>query len=78
MLKLNPNKEFVKNMKKSIEKNKFHCPCQIIKNEDSICAPAILGYPDLIMEDEVCGYSKKNRYGQNCCCNLYIAEGDDI
>lgn len=36
-IKLNSNKEFVKELKKEIKNNNGYCPCKIEKTEDTIC-----------------------------------------
>lgn len=37
MIKLNPDKEFVKNFKEKLKENQGFCPCRIIKNVDTKC-----------------------------------------
>lgn len=37
MIILNPDKEFVKNLKQDIKNNRGYCTCVIVKNEDTIC-----------------------------------------
>lgn len=34
---VNPDEEFVRNLKKRIKDNGKHCPCQIEKNKDTKC-----------------------------------------
>ena len=36
-MKLNPDKEFVKEVGKRIKANEGHCPCVIVKTPDTIC-----------------------------------------
>ena len=36
-INVNPDSEFVKEMRKKIKENNGHCPCSIIKNEDTKC-----------------------------------------
>jgi len=36
-IKVNPDKEFVKEIRKKIKQNDGYCPCRIIKNEDTKC-----------------------------------------
>ena len=37
MIKLNPDKEFVKQFREKLKENQGHCPCRLIKNEDTKC-----------------------------------------
>lgn len=37
MIKLNPDKEFVRNFKEKLKENQGFCPCRIIKNADTKC-----------------------------------------
>ena len=37
MLRINPDKEFVKEMREKIKENSGYCPCLLDKNEDTIC-----------------------------------------
>ena len=38
---LNPDEEFVRNLKKRIKENNKFCPCQVNKNRDTKC-PCLL------------------------------------
>jgi ferredoxin-thioredoxin reductase catalytic subunit len=37
MIKLNPNDEQVKEVRKALKENDGYCPCAIFKNEDTKC-----------------------------------------
>ena len=37
MIKLNPDKEFVKDFKEKLKESQGYCPCRLIKNEDTKC-----------------------------------------
>lgn len=36
-IQVNPDKEFVHEMKKRIKENNGYCPCSLVKNEDTKC-----------------------------------------
>lgn len=55
----NPDKEFVKEVKKAIKNNGGHCPCSLIKNKDTKCMCKAF------REQEEEGY---------CTCGLYMKE----
>lgn len=57
---LNPDKDFVEEMRKLIAANDGHCPCAIIKNEDSLC---------------MCKDFREQESGE-CHCGLYIKSED--
>ena len=54
----NPDKEFVKDIKKRIKDNGGHCPCQIEKTKDTKC---------------MCKSLKEQESGY-CHCGLYYKE----
>lgn len=37
MIKLNPNDEQVKEVRKALKENDGYCPCAVFKNEDTKC-----------------------------------------
>lgn len=55
-IRLNPDKEFVHEMRKQIEDNNGYCPCSILKNPDTKC---------------MCKEFREMREGM-CHCGLYI------
>lgn len=58
MIKENPDKEFVKEMKKAIKNNNGYCPCQIEKSPDTKC---------------MCKEFREMKSGM-CHCGLYFKE----
>lgn len=60
-IKLNNNKELVKEIRKKIEENGGYCPCSLIKNEDTKC---------------MCKEFREMKYGK-CHCGLYIKVNND-
>lgn len=55
-IKLNNNKELVKEIRKKIKENGGYCPCSLIKNEDTKC---------------MCKEFREQNSGE-CHCGLYI------
>ena len=57
---LNPDKEYVREMKKKLKDNGGYCPCSLVKNADTKC---------------MCKDFKESESGM-CHCGLYIKEGE--
>lgn len=57
-IRLNTDKEYVKNMREKLKENGGYCPCKIIKNEDTKC---------------ICKEFLEQGLGP-CHCGLYIKE----
>ena len=61
----NPDKDFVKEIRKKLKENNGHCPCSLIKNEDTKC---------------VCKEFKEQiakGISGECHCGLYIAAANN-
>ena len=54
---LNPDEEFVKQIKKKIKQSNGYCPCSIIKSPDTKC---------------MCKEFKESKEPGMCHCGLYI------
>lgn len=59
-IKLNPEKDFVVEMRRKIKENNGYCPCSVIKNEDTKC---------------ICKDFFRMEEG-TCHCGLYIKTKD--
>ena len=57
-IRLNTDKEYVKNIREKLKANSGYCPCKIIKNEDTKC---------------ICKEFLEQGLGP-CHCGLYIKE----
>ena len=57
-VKVNPDKEFVAEMKRQIKENNGHCPCSLVKNADTKC---------------MCKEFREMEEG-TCHCGLYFKE----
>lgn len=58
---LNPDKEYVNEVRKKLKQNNNYCPCKLVKNKDTKCM-----CKEFIEQDEgMCG------------CGLYIKIKDD-
>lgn len=57
-IKLNPDGEYVREMREKIRENEGYCPCSIIKNDDTRC---------------MCKAFREMTSG-TCHCGLYIKE----
>ena len=55
-IRLNPDKEFVREMRMKLKKNNGHCPCSLIRNNDTKC---------------MCKEFREMEEG-TCHCGLYI------
>lgn len=55
-IKLNSDKELVKNIRKRLKENDNYCPCRLIKSEDTKC---------------MCKEFREQEEGE-CHCGLYI------
>lgn len=58
MIKLNTDKEFVKQFKEKLRANNNYCPCRLVKNEDTKC---------------MCKEFREQQDGW-CHCGLYYKE----
>lgn len=56
MIKLNDNKELVKEIKQKLKENNGHCPCSLIKTDDTKC---------------MCKEFREQNTGE-CHCGLYV------
>ena len=54
-IEINPDKEFVREMKREIKENNGHCPCQLERTKDTLC---------------MCKEFREMEEG-TCCCGLY-------
>lgn len=59
-IKINPDKEFVREMKQAIKDNNGHCPCRIERSKDTLC---------------MCKSFREMDEG-TCHCGLYIKYKD--
>lgn len=57
-ISINPDKDFVANMRKALKDNNGFCPCTIVRNEDTKC---------------MCKEFREMKEGI-CHCGLYIKE----
>lgn len=64
-IKLNPDKEVVKDIKEGLKKKGGYCPCRLEKTEDNKCM--CKEFKDQIADPEFEGY---------CHCMLYYKEKD--
>ena len=62
-ININPDKEFVNDMRKALKDNNGFCPCSLEKNEDTKCM--CKEFRDQIADPEFEGY---------CHCRLYYKE----
>jgi hypothetical protein len=70
MLKLNPDKEYRKNILKKIKENDNYCCCQLEKTKNSLCSLVFRDvFPEQIHFDELCYNGAKEK---QCFCNVYI------
>ncbi len=58
---LNPDKDFVREIKQQIKKNNGYCPCSIVKNSDTKC---------------MCKEFREMESGM-CHCGLYIKKKNE-
>lgn len=56
MIKLNENKELVKEIKQKLKENNGYCPCSLFKTKDTKC---------------MCKEFKEQNIGE-CQCGLYV------
>ena len=56
MIKLNDNKELVKEIKQKLKENNGYCPCSLIKTDDTKC---------------MCKEFREQNTGE-CHCGLYV------
>lgn len=59
---VNPDKDFVKEVKKAIKDNGGHCPCSLIKNKDTKC---------------ICKEFREQDEEGYCKCGLYMKKFED-
>lgn len=59
-IKLNPDKEFVKNFREKLKENDGYCPCRISKTPDTKC---------------ICKEFREQEEGE-CHCGLYYKTKD--
>lgn len=57
---LNPDKEYVEEVRRKLEDNNYYCPCSLVKNKDTKC---------------MCKEFREMKSGM-CHCGLYIKEED--
>ena len=57
-IRINPDKEYAREVKKQLKANGNHCPCSLFKNEDTKC---------------MCKEFREMEEGM-CRCGLYIKE----
>ena len=62
-IKLNPDEEFVREMKRQLKDNSGYCPCALIKNQDTKCM--CKQFREQIADPDFEGY---------CHCMLYYKE----
>ena len=60
IVKVNPDKEYVREVRKKLKANNGYCPCAITKTEDTKC---------------MCREFREMKSGV-CSCGLYIKEDD--
>jgi len=60
-IKLNPDKEFVKEFKEKLKENDGYCPCRLFKNPDTKC---------------ICKEFREQEEGE-CHCGLYYKIKED-
>jgi len=65
IIKENPDKAFVREMRQALRKNNGYCPCALVKNQDSKCKCKNF-------RDQV----ERNEPGP-CECGLWIAYDED-
>lgn len=68
-LHLNRNKVHTNNILKALKVTGGFCPCQIIKNEQSLCKFSEGYLPETIDVSELCKNGIKE---ENCHCSLYL------
>lgn len=61
----NPDKEYVKEIRKKLKENQGYCPCRLVKNEDTKCK--CKEFRDMVANNEV----------GECHCGLFIAVAID-
>lgn len=57
-IKMNPDREFVEQIRKALKENNGYCPCSLVKNEDTKC---------------MCKEFREMKSGM-CHCGLYVKE----
>lgn len=60
IVKVNPDSEYVRSVRKQLKDNNGYCPCALVKNEDTKC---------------MCKDFREMPEGM-CSCGLYIKERD--
>nr|DAX24606.1 MAG TPA: ferredoxin-thioredoxin reductase [Caudoviricetes sp.] len=60
-VRLNPDEEFVKDIKRQLKANSGYCPCSLVKNEDTKC---------------MCKEFREMDSGM-CHCGLYIKDKEE-
>lgn len=60
MIKVNPDEEYVKEIRKKLKANNGYCPCSLLKNEDTKC---------------MCKEFRESKEGW-CHCGLYHKGGE--
>lgn len=61
-IKVNPDKDYVEQIRKALKENNGYCPCSLTKNDDTKC---------------MCKEFREMKGGM-CHCGLYIKENDEI
>ena len=56
-IKVNPDEELVAEIRKAIQENDGHCPCSIVKSDDTLC---------------MCKAFRDKEEPGECHCGLYI------
>ena len=64
-VRINPDKDYVREIKAQLKKNNGHCPCKIIKTADTKCM--CKEFREMVARKEA----------GMCHCGLYICEGGD-
>ena len=75
MIKLNPDKDYVKRVVGAINKNKFHCPCKLIPSQKTLCNFTTLPLDEEVNVDKLCVDGQEN--GGVCTCRLYLRDDDN-
>lgn len=60
-IKVNPDKDYVEQIRKALKENNGYCPCSLTKNDDTKC---------------MCKEFREMKCGM-CHCGLYIKENDE-
>lgn len=65
IIKQNPDKEYVAEIKRKLKQNNGYCPCSLVKNKDTKCRCKAF-------REQI----NRNEPGE-CHCGLYIAERNE-